>query len=64
MLMIGEGAEEISEMILFFPENPFPRQGLSKFLFYWSVPLKIYILLEKGLQNFVSRFPPAPSPDH
>ncbi len=48
------GAEEITEMNLFFPGNPF-RIKIS-----WRVPLKIYYFPEKGLRLFFSQFPQAP----
>ncbi len=64
------GAEEISEMNFFFPGNPFRIKILSS-----ARPLKIYFFLESASQNlffpgegplkfFLSRFPPAPPPDH
>ncbi len=63
------GAEEIFEMNLFFPGNPFhiiffPRQGLSKFPFFLESASQNSFCPGGGPPNFFSRFPPAPPPDH
>ncbi len=65
--MIWGGAEEISEMNLFFPGNPFRIKFFSSAkplkiyfflgkasqnLFSQRVPLKIYFFLERGHQNY------------
>ena len=70
LLMMGGGLEEIFEPL---PYNFFSLGKASQKIFFlgeasqffsWRVPLKIYFYLEKNLQIFFSRFPPAPPPNH